>query len=106
MHKYSESKNNFDQIDQSKRTRKELETDYVKPLCAALGFHQFAERRKLFTCFICGQLDWSTTRGREAESHFYLCQMPLMEVVISGEIQLCNPGRRAIQCGGEISLFN
>ena len=49
MHKYSESKNNIGQIYQS--TRKELETAHVKPLRAALGFHRFAERRKLFTCF-------------------------------------------------------
>ena len=38
MHKYSKSKNNLGQIDQSKHTSKELETVYVKPLRAAQGF--------------------------------------------------------------------
>ena len=69
MHKYSESKIKLGQIDQSTRTRKELETAHVKPLHAALGFHRFVERRKLFTCF-------SLARDRVAVSHFYLCQIP------------------------------
>ena len=51
MRKYSESKNNLGQIDQSTRTRKELETAHVKPLRAALGFHRLAERQKLFMPF-------------------------------------------------------
>ena len=51
MHQNSESKNNLGQVDQSTRTRKELETAHVKALRAALGFHRLAERRKLFTCF-------------------------------------------------------
>ena len=53
MHKYSESKNNLDQIDQSTGTRKELESTHVKPLCAAQGVHRFAERQKLSRAFLC-----------------------------------------------------
>ena len=69
IHKYSESKNNLVQIDQSTRTRKELETAHMKPLRAALGFHRFAERRKLFTCFsLCAIFDWPTASGRVAVS--------------------------------------
>ena len=37
MHKYSESKIKLGKIDQSTRTRKELETAHVKVLHAALG---------------------------------------------------------------------
>ena len=67
MHKYRESKINLGQIDQSTRTRKELETAHVKPLRADLGFHRFAERRKLFACFsLCaiwlGNRSWSSGR--------------------------------------------
>ena len=67
MHKYSESKNSLGQIDQSRRTRKELETAHVEPLRAALG--------NCSHVFLCAQLP--TAGGRIAVSNHFLCQMPL-----------------------------
>ena len=40
----------------------ELETAYVKPLCASLGFRRFAERWN--SLHVLWQFDWSTSGGQ------------------------------------------
>ena len=89
MHKYSEFKNNLFRARAFENNLKLFTSNHCALL--ALGFRRFAERRKLFTCYLCAQFDWSTDGGQVAASHFYLCQMPLkqIEILPFDQVEFC-----------------